>query len=365
MIKIIPIVLICLLFTSCATTRKITAEQVHLEFIDEHVIPADFKIDNIPVGGLSGIDYYNGYFYIIVDTPKDARYYKTSIPFSDKGIDTIIFNETIFIDKSNPFFSTYTLDPESIRVINNQQDVLITSEGSIKNGKAPSAFMVNKKGKLIDSLQIPNYFSAQGKQKPRHNGVFEGATVAADQQGYWVATELPLTKDGAKPKLWSTKSYVRFTYYDKITKAATKQFAYRLDGISKIPWLYFAVNGVTEIIEYSDNKFLVLERAFSAGHGSHSNTVKLFEVDATNATNTLEIKKLRGADFIPAEKKLLFDFKSIAPQLTDNIIDNIEGMCLGPVLPNGKQTLWLISDNNFNSFGKQLTQVFLFAIVID
>ena len=146
---------------------------------------------------------------------------------------------------------------------------------------------------------------------------------------------------------------------------ATNQFAYRLDGISKIPWNYFAINGVTELLEYKPGNFLVLERAYSAGHGSHSNTVKIFDVDTKRATNILEKESLKKASFSPARKRLVFDFKSVKDQLTDKIIDNIEGMCFGPRLENGKQSLLVISDNNFNSFGRQITQLILLEIDIE
>jgi len=33
-------------------------------------------------------------------------------------------------------------------------------------------------------------------------------------------------------------------------------------------------------------------------------------------------------------------------------IDNIEGVTFGPTRPNGKRTLFFVSDNNFNSFKK-------------
>lgn len=157
-------------------------------------------------------------------------------------------------------------------------------------------------------------------------------------------------------------SPVRITKFNKETKKAEKQFAYKLDGISKFPINWFAVNGVTEILEYVDDKFLVLERAYSAGYGSNGNTVKIFEVDASKVTNTLEIENLRKSDFIPAEKKLVFDFKSVKNFLKEEIIDNIEGMSFGPVLPNGKQSLILVSDDNFSSFGHQITQFILLEV---
>lgn len=351
-----------LILGACATTRKIKNNTVQLNFLDEYIIPAKQTVDNTKIGGLSGIDYKGGNYYFIVDVPSKARFYKSQITIENNKIDTVLFDKTIFINKKASFFSQHVLDPESIRATQNEENFIISSEGSISNNSDPSVFIVDSEGNFKSSYQIPDYFNASGKQKPRHNGVFEGVTHSFSKKGIWVATELPLVKDGPKPKLFPTKSYSRITYFDNKTQKATRQFAYKLDGISKIPWLYFAINGITEIVEYKKNRFLVLERAYSAGHGSHSNTVKIFEVNAENATNTLAFENLRKQKIIPAEKKLIFDFKSVEDQLTDGIVDNIEGMCFGPKLANGNQSLLLISDNNFNSFAKQLTQVILLEL---
>tara|TARA_B100001146_G_C16193095_1_gene440151 strand:+ start:2016 stop:3119 length:1104 start_codon:yes stop_codon:yes gene_type:complete len=351
-----------LFFCSCATTRKIEDDRLQIRFLDEYVIDKDLKIDNTKVGGLSGIDYKDGSYYFIVDTPSDARFYQAEIKLSGNKIDTVNFKKTVMIEKTAEFFKDHTLDPEAIRFLPEENQVYISSEGSINNQKDPSVFILDESGNFKDAFKIPQHFTAQGEQKPRHNGVFEGLAQSYDGNGFWVATELPLEKDGPKPKLFPTKSFTRITYFDKDIKKATNQFAYRLDGISKIPWMYFAVNGVTELLEYKEGNFLVLERAYSAGHGSHSNTVKIFDVDTKRATNILEKESLKKASFSPARKRLVFDFKSVKDQLTDKIIDNIEGMCFGPKLENGKQSLLLISDNNFNSFGRQLTQLILMEI---
>ncbi len=135
-----------------------------------------------------------------------------------------------------------------------------------------------------------------------------------------------------------------------------------MESITKIPWKYFAVNGLTDLIEYAPDQFLVLERAFSAGHGSNGNTVRIYDVDATRASNTLLIQNIKHAKINTATKKLVFNFDAIKDQLTENIIDNIEGMCFGPELPNGNKTLILISDNNFNSMGKQLSQIIMLEL---
>lgn len=40
--------------------------------------------------------------------------------------------------------------------------------------------------------------------------------------------------------------------------------------------------------------------------------------------------------------------------------DNIEGVCWGPKLPNGKRSLIFVSDNNFSPL--QQTQLLLFEV---
>jgi hypothetical protein len=59
---------------------------------------------------------------------------------------------------------------------------------------------------------------------------------------------------------------------------------------------------------------------------------------------------------------LVFNFNDVKQQLTQGIIDNIEGITFGPKLPNGNQSLLLVSDNNFQAFGLQLNQFILMEI---
>jgi len=73
------------------------------------------------------------------------------------------------------------------------------------------------------------------------------------------------------------------------------------------------------------------------------------------ATNVLGVPSLAGLDVRPAQKTLLFDLGSLGIPL-----DNVEGMTLGPKLPDGRQSLVLVSDNNFAA--SQFTQFLLFAL---
>lgn len=355
--------LVSIILSGCAVSRKVNNDDISIRFLDEYVIDRNLKFENTEVGGLSGIDFDNGSYYLICDQSSDPRIYKTRIDIQEMSIDTIIIQELIKINRPDEFSKT-VLDLEGIRYDAEKNEVVVTSEGSIESQKDPGIFRISKNGDIKSSFRIPEYFTSEGEQRPRNNGVFEGLAESFDKKAYWVATELPLEKDGAKPKLYPTRSHIRITKFDKNTGEALKQFVYKLDGISKLPINYFAVNGVTEILEYAPEKFLVLERAYSAGYGPHGNTIKIFQVDANNATNTLDYESLRKVDYRKAEKKLVFNFKSVKERLTDEIIDNLEGMCFGPELSNGKQSLIVVSDNNFNSYGEQLNQFILLEIDI-
>ena len=58
------------------------------------------------------------------------------------------------------------------------------------------------------------------------------------------------------------------------------------------------------------------------------------------------------------QKKLLLDLRTL-----NVLLDNIEGLTLGPQLPDGERALILVSDNNFNKF--QRTQILAFKLKIE
>ena len=93
------------------------------------------------------------------------------------------------------------------------------------------------------------------------------------------------------------------------------------------------------------------------------NNVKIYDVDISNATDVSGIDSLADSDFTPASKKLLFDFEEIRDQLTDGVVDNIEGITFGPDFPNGNKSVVLVADNNFSAFGPQLNQFVLFELL--
>lgn len=347
------------LLISCGSAR-ITKNSIKIKFLYEYIIPADYEFEGHLVGGLSDLDYDGTYFYTVTDNPRNPVIFKFSIPIENYKIQDIVFDEAIKIHSD-----TLVFDSEGILYHPDSNVFIVSSEGSINNNKNPFITSLTGEGTVINHFELPEYFSVSNEKGLRHNAVFEGLSWNIDKEGIWAATELPMISDGAKPKLYKTYSPVRFTYFDTTGKKPIKQFAYKLDRLRKVPLLPFSINGVSGILKIAPHQFIVIERAFSAGYGSKGNRVRLYLSDAREATNTLYMKNLRSNKkaIIPAKKQLLFDFKSVKKHLSHGFIDNIEGIVLGPRLPNGNQSLILISDNNFNSFSNQINQVILMEII--
>ncbi len=347
-----------LIIFSCSSLKKTNIETVQLRFLDEYIVSENIIVDETIVGGLSGIDYHNGIYYLVCDDASNPRYYTATIAINNKKINNITFDKVIKIKDS-----THYLDLEAIRYNASNNKIMITSEGSINQQKDPSLFSVNSDGSIDSFFEFPKEFKATSIQKPRNNGTLEGLSLSNDKKGYWVAMELPLESDGPEPKVTTTKSPIRITYIDNQTKKPTKQFTILLDKIDKNPLGDFAVNGLTDILEYKPNQFFIIERSYSSGLGNQGNTIKIFNIDASKASNTLTNGNLINTDYTPATKKLLFDFESVRGSLMDGSIDNIEGITFGPLLENGNKTLLLVADNNFNKHSKQLNQFILLEIL--
>ncbi len=340
-----------------------------VEFIDEFVFPNQ-EINGFPIGGFSGIDYQNGKWYIICDTSTPPiRYYEANISYTKDGFQDIGITNMIEIkDASENPLEQGVVDPEAIRLDPATNTILYTSEGSINNGIDPALIEISAQANQIRSFTLPDNFKANTTDDtsgPRHNGVLEGLSISYDQKGYWVSFELPLIEDGPEPTTTDTESPVRITFLNKTSGIAERQFAYELDPVAREAMFgtSFEVNGLVEILEYDQNKFLALERSFASGYLDGGNNVKIYKVDATNATNTLNINSLATETYAKATKTLLFDFETIRSQLTRSTVDNLEGITFGPKLEDGSRTLAVISDNNFNSFFPQLTQLIVFRVM--
>ncbi|MDB2607050.1 esterase-like activity of phytase family protein [Zobellia sp.] len=340
-------------------------EITSLRFVDEYVLPDASVYAGTSVGGLSAIDYKDGQWYMISDDPNaPIRFYNANIQFDGNGFAEVTINGvTEFLNDNNLPFEDGSVDPESIR-ITPDGNLIWSSEGNINDGINPFIRIANVDGSYKSSISIADKFKVDTVETrgPIHNGVFEGLSVSYDKTGYWTSMELPLAQDGPEPVLEDTDSPVRISYIDQ-SGTFGKEFAYELDPVvRKFNETAFTINGVVEILEYDTDRFLVLERSFSTGFVDGGNNVKIYDVDASGATDVSDLDSLLGANYTKATKKLIFDFESVRNQLTGGIVDNIEGITFGPELENGNRSLVLVADNNFSAFGPQLNQFVLLEV---
>ncbi|PQJ73544.1 esterase-like activity of phytase family protein [Polaribacter butkevichii] len=344
-------------FVSCKKDQKTS-----LTFLDEFVLADSIAFQHSIIGGLSGLDAANGGYYFVVDDAHNPRFVKAEIGIQKNKIQAVDFKNVVFLnDTVTSYYKDNALDLESIFVDEEKQEVNFVGEGSIHNDKSPTIFTTDLNGNFLEAYELPK--SLSNNKVIKHNAVFEGSSKSLDGKGFWVAMEAPLKTDGEEPTFTKTSSPVRITYFDKKSKKATKQFAYQLEHITKPSKGNINLNGVTSLLEYKENHFFIIERTYQSGYGAHGNIVRIFDaVLDEQTTNVLNIDALKETTFIPLKKRLLLNFEDVKDQLTDGIIDNIEGLTFGPKLANGNQSLILVSDDNFQLYGKQLNQFILLEI---
>lgn len=362
--------LLTIFLFACNVSKNTTAEKTEisgLRYVNHFVIPYNFNFKNTTVGGLSGIDYDKAteQYYLISDDRNainKSRFYSAQININPKGIDTLIFTNVFPLQEEGKNNEKENPDPEAIRfwpkknlwVWSSEGERIISKKDTVLNN--PAIYLINEKGTLLNNFEVPlNFKMHVNEYGPRRNGVWEGLSFSPDYKNLWVSTEEPLYQDGPRADLLPNKAYTRFVKYDANTKKPIAQYAYLLEPIAHAPFPAdaFKVNGISEILAIDNNKFLVMERSFSTGN--LKSTIKIFEVDFSSATNIGEKSIIGLKDFKAATKKLLLNMDELGIY-----IDNVEGLTFGPRLANGKESLLLIADNNFNPLEQQ--QVFLFEI---
>jgi hypothetical protein len=202
-------------------------------------------------------------------------------------------------------------------------------------------------------------------------------------------------KNGKRTCIMRIGDVVRIVRYVKsgTTYKEAEQFFYRLEKERD--------NGLVELLAINDNMLLTLERSWDSKKSRL--TSRIYAVNLANAekivapvkvvktqpapvkvTNSTEEEEddfgdHRGdhsndnssnqshydddeddEDLLPTakpvEKTLILDLDDIKPALSPGFrrLDNFEGMAFGPKLPNGKNSLVLVTDNNFRDSQRTL-----------
>nr|WP_256251156.1 esterase-like activity of phytase family protein [Mycobacterium malmoense] len=190
----------------------------------------------------------------------------------------------------------------------------------------------------------PNLAMSAQHTGPRRNKALEGVALTPDGQSLFAAMEDPGYNDG--PKSDDGRAVLtRITKFDVATEKPTAQYAYPMEP----PAAPADLNGVPDLVALSDTTFLVLERSSAIPP-----TIRISRAEIGAATDVSALPSMKGAALTPMTKTLAVDLSTTSP------VDNIEGITLGPKLPDGRQSVVLVSDNNFSP--SQITQFLVFAM---
>jgi hypothetical protein len=366
-------ILSILLFSiaACSVPPQVLAQSrtfsdISLEFLDAYKIPA-IKFQDTLIGGLSAITYdrEKDCYYALSDDRSNqapARFYtlKLELQSSDTGTITIkhikIDKVTFLTDEKGKQYPAGSIDGEGI-ALSPRRTLFISSEGNLSQNIAPfiGEFALETGQKQLD-IPLPKRFLADSKTDKgiRDNLAFEPLTVNQtgllkdDPFRVFTATESALTQDLSDVD----SERIRFLHYvinsfgDPILVA---EHLYLLEP----PEADSIYHGLTELYALKKEGYLLsLERTFSfTGAGA-----KIFQVIVGNATDTSKIDSLKEITAVqPLKKELVLDLQDL------NIyLDNLEGMTVGSLLPDGSRSLVLVSDNNFHE--EQVTQLLLFRL---
>jgi len=168
----------------------------------------------------------------------------------------------------------------------------------------------------------------------------------------------------------------RILRYDLLT-GRTKEFVYTMDAINQ-------GKGANEILAINDHEFLVLERdnrslvspGASAFSPATSGLKRIYKIDLNGATDVSDVDSLPATatglasatpPIVAVSKVLFIDMLDTSyvvdpggTTIKQVIAEKMEGLAWGPELPDGRQVLYVVSDNDVNPAFP--TQIYAFAV---
>ncbi len=341
-----------------------------VDFLGSVEIPSGLAFEGTTVGGLSGIAYdpVEGVYRAVSDD-RDAgpdgtpRVYEISIDVADGALDAgdVDVIGVMALTAGGNTLDVLNPDPEGV-ALGGPDTLYISSERDLIGN--PAVYRFDLDGALLGALAVDPKFApnAAGTNGVRNNLGFESLTVTPDRMTLYTATESALVQDGDPANL-AAGSAARIIRYDLATGLPVAEYVYAVDPIAaeSQPADAFADSGLVELLALDNaGTLLALERSFSTGAADRGFTAKLYLVRTQGATD------VRGEPMLPTEvgedgleinvdavvqKELLLDLGDLGI-----VLDNLEGMTLGPVLADGRQSLILVADDNFGAFGPQASQ---------
>ncbi|EQC47523.1 esterase-like activity of phytase family protein [Bacteriovorax sp. Seq25_V] len=345
--------------------------------LNNHILYSqDFSVDGKAFGGLSGVRFNektNELLAVSDDRSKlaAARFYKFKTEIKDGKVNITPSHMVYLKNSKEADYKKNTIDFEDIEILKNG-NLLITSEGSLR-GKTiypPRIITFSSEGKYINDLMIDEKFTplrdnGYFTRGVRDNLAFEPISISPSGEYMFFSTEDALVQDSEVATL-KAPSTIRISKYKSTgtTFVPMSEYAYSLGPIESLESIMTstgAQSGVPAILSLDDNTLLVAERTYYPI--VDKTKILLFKVTIDEkVTDVSTIKSLKGAKLSHLKKQIVADLDNYIKDLNSEyqFLDNIEGMCFGPTLPNGNKTLIFVSDNNFSKY--QRTHFLVFEV---
>ena len=340
---------------------------VDLRFLGQAIVPTGTAFQGTTVGGLSSITYdpRRNVFYALSDDPSQfqpARFYTVGLDLGDGRLgdgDVRFEGVTTLLAPDGQPYAPFSLDPEGLALTKDRQ-LILTSEGFTNSLIDPFVRRYALDGSFLGSLPVPQPFlpTADHSSGIRPNLAFESAGVPRTAGSCSPPPRTRSTRT-ARPRPSPTAARRGSCVTTCRPAGSTASRVYETDPVARppVPASQFSVNGLVELLPLNNEFLIAMERSFSVGVAGTGNSIKLYRVALPGATDVNGVDSLAGRlDRVrPAQKTLLLDLDELGIPL-----DNVEGLTFGPRLPNGRQSVVLVSDNNFAA--SQFTQFLLFEL---
>lgn len=331
-------------------TASTQTPSIKLVFYNETSIGADLKINGHRVGGLSALTWTGDKLLLVSDDRGKygpARIYEAD--FDVKKAPRVHLEVRREIElRGIPRTSDrpVSLDTEGLLRWDDGR-IVVSSEGDTnRKPREPSRILLFKPdGQFESEIPVPEAYLAEktGRQTKGtiNNMSFEGLSRIPGTQSFWVATEKPLVQD-------TDPLEVRLLKYDADGKKWKAGEERRLKLNAPIEGSHEIFRGLSEILALSEDRLLVLERSLKVLEGAQAYNYggALYHVVFEKGKMT--------------KKELLIDFNKAIERRVAKSVRNFEGLTWGPLLPDGRRSLLVLSDNNFT--GGEDTEILVFAV---
>ncbi len=294
---------------------------------------------SVPQGNYSGITSVGGNRYAVVsDKEKGGGFYLFDIRMDSvkgKVREVSLLARPVMPKNDALGLGDASLDVEDIAFVPSLQTLFIADEGQQKireyhlNGQPTGRQLL-----VPPTLSVEAIYSNYG---------FESLTYSPKDHLLWTVTEQALRQDGKRANSTNPVACLLRLYAFSPETCQPVAFHYYKTDVPTIRkrGCNYAF-GVSAITALDDGSLLVMEREFYVAKkylGSWVN-IKIYRVDPHHKT----------ADGY-LQKELVVSFKNRLNLFRRNLA-NYEGMCLGPRLADGRQSIILLADSQ-NNYGNK------------